>query len=267
MERIVSIPHRYARNEAAESDIVEWIRGFNSSQVRQKRQFTDTDAALFASFNSSQVRQKQVSDEDLGKALLRFNSSQVRQKLKRQTSRTLAASCFNSSQVRQKLELTCERVAADGVSIPHRYARNVMKCSQVGLSTCGFNSSQVRQKHLFLTSIRVFSQCFNSSQVRQKPSLDFGNMLRAGLFQFLIGTLETLLTPFCICWLVCFNSSQVRQKPSLLLRLLIVLHCFNSSQVRQKLQGGNVYSICTQLFQFLIGTLETWIPKSRRARR
>ena len=128
---------------------------------------------------------------------------------------------------------------------------------------------------------RDYIMCFNSLQVGYKLQVETTYTNKKGMFQFLIGWLQTyMIYVFSEIPNMSFNSLQVGYKPLLSQTgAAFPYHCFNSLQVGYKLNLSNLlcliytvsipYRLATNIcyckdsilvyirFQFLIGWLQT----------
>ena len=122
----------------------------------------------------------------------------------------------------------------------------------------GFNSSQVGYKLTATKERRISKWRFNSSQVGYKRECIYDDMYDYAWFQFLIGRLQTCSpVPAMLFDTICFNSSQVGYKPYHGTCASICTNCFNSSQVGYKPLFDYLFCRDENLFQFLIGRLQT----------
>ena len=253
----VSIPYRQATNtELTAADRVKLLR-FNSLQVGYKQALAEKIAERWGSFNSLQVGYKLSGH--CKHCLIHHVSIPYRQATNCYSIINLFINQGVSIPYRQAtnciLLRSCFITAL--VSIPYRQATNSILSNRRGILMSRFNSLQVGYKPPAEKSQYTGYSCFNSLQVGYKRPAWCCGIFRLAPFQFLIGRLQTHITPVNVDINPEFQFLIGRLQTKRPCHIQIFFKVFQFLIGRLQTFERSFFFSRYSAFQFLIGRLQT----------
>ena len=258
-----------------------WVLCFNSSQVGYKLHTTN---ALPSNSSPVSIPHRLATNSVLSSnnliASTSFNSSQVGYK---HAGKHTCAPSNRTVSIPHRLATNCNGPYRASSSTGFQFLIGWLQTflrKYAKPNELSFNSSQVGYKPIIDAIDRVlfFEFQFLIGWLQTRPA-QRTRQITCNWFQFLIGWLQTLkedfpddleaMFQFLIGWLQTrnqntsqairnsFNSSQVGYKPSTSTAWSMLFPGFNSSQVGYKPDSNQIGIVSYDMFQFLIGWLQT----------